>query len=74
MSAGWLGVAAGFAVVAVVIQVLIKSYRPSVGIDLADEPDPARDISARPCWPQVEMGNRLEREVAPFITEEPGHG
>jgi hypothetical protein len=69
MSTSWLWIAVGIVVAAVVVQVLIKSFRPSVGIDLGDEPDPARDISARPCWPQVEMSNRLEREVAPFIEE-----
>ena len=46
---------------------LIKAFRPSAAADQPDEPDPARDISARPCWPDVEMGNRLEREVAPGI-------
>jgi hypothetical protein len=66
MSTSWVWIAVGVVVVAVVVQVLIKSFRPSVGMELGDEPD-HRDISARPCWPQVEMSNRLEREVAPFI-------
>jgi hypothetical protein len=45
----------------------IKASRPSAALDQPDEPDQRRDISARACWPEVEMGNRLEREVAPDI-------
>lgn len=75
MTGDWIALYVVLGIVFVLLSfgpVLVKAFRPSAAFGQPDEPDPRRDISARPCWAEVEMGNRLEREVAPGIDLQDG--